>query len=151
VNFEFKLIAIAVAVAALLIGFNVFVSAQQKVGYDRCEAAHTLADGIARDKRDKAMVEVTREAQRLENARERNAGDLGAAAGRLRNRVAPAIQQECHTTAAGSSEAASAPTGVCAELLSKADERLRILAATADASYDTGKACERAYDSLGEK
>lgn len=150
-TFEIRLILLAALAVGLLAGFHAFVAGQQKIGYERCQTEHAKADEQARVQREQNLAEVAREAQRMEIVRERNASDLASAAARLRNRVARAVQQECNSTSTPGSEAASAPTGVCTELLSKADERLRLLAATADASYDAGKACERSYDSLNRK
>lgn len=145
---EIRLLLIAAAVAALLFGFNRFIAGQQQIGADRAQAAQLKADSAERDRRDAAMVEVNNDAQRWQNRRVDDTRSLDGAAARLRDRATAAIGQECRPAPVAASAPADAPPGVCAELLAKADERLRLLAATADASYDAGKACERAYDSL---
>ena len=143
---EIKLFALLAIVAALLFGLNRFVASERAAGQAQCRADQAKADQIELARVTKAQQEVNIEAQRMLSRRQDEAINLSAASDRLRARVATAINSgasapaECKTTPEA--------TRVCAELLSKADERLRILAATADASYDAGISCERSYDAL---
>lgn len=76
------------------------------------------------------------------------------AAARLRERVAAILASAGSGQAGGNPAAvtASAPADdairMCADLLGRADARLRVLAQVADEAHAAGQSCERSYDSL---
>lgn len=147
-SLELKAAACLVLLAGLWLGFHNFVKSEQAKGVATCEASHVESDRIEEQRRITAQAEIANESQRMENRRMADAVGLAAAGDGLRNRVAAAIGPGISASAAADCKAATEANRVLADLLGKADGRLRFLAATADASYDAGLSCERSYDSL---
>jgi hypothetical protein len=96
-------------------------------------------------RRIESMQEVTRYANQSRARDAAHAAGLADAADRLRQRLADHVRRA--QAATGSAPAADACV-VHAELLRRADERLRQLAAIADERGTAGEACVRAYESL---
>lgn len=147
-SFEIKLLALLAIVAGALFGFNRFVASEQAKGAAACEARHIEADHDEFVRRESAQLEIANDAQK--NQDRRTAESVGAvvAGNGLRQRAASAIGFDLAASAPAVGSPAPEATRVCAQLLEQADQRLRILAAAADASHDAGAACERTYDAL---
>ncbi|MFC4431388.1 DUF2514 family protein [Cupriavidus respiraculi] len=115
---------------------------------------HVRAVDAARleeQRRTAAQMEIANAAAKeLEGAR-RNARDAGAAADRLRNRVAELVAASRagqDSGPAGAGPATGGPVGMLADVLQRADRRAGLLAEYADGARIAGQACERSYDSL---
>ena len=97
-------------------------------------------------RRQEAAQEVTRNANQSRARDQAHAVALDAVAGRLRQQIGAIL------TARTGSASGGAPTPdpglVCADLLGRAEERLRALAEEADRRRTAGLACEAAYRSL---
>ena len=145
---ELKIGAALIAVAALIAGYESWSHKLKAEGVAQCEAAHAEADRKEGERRAAAVKEIGDESYRMANRRVADAAGLAAADGRLHDRAAAALGSIVDTAPAAGRQAASEAAGVCSQLLERAGERLRILAATADASYDAGTACQRSYDAL---
>lgn len=102
-------------------------------------------------RRTAAQTEIANAAKKDADSARTDARDAGAAADRLRQRVADllaAARSAKDPAATGGGQAASDPLGMLADVLERADQRAGILAEYADAARIAGAACERAYDAL---
>lgn len=147
-SLELKAAALLIALAALFAGYRHFVKAEQAKGAAVCEANHVESDRIEEQRRVAAQAEIANESQRMANRRMADAVGLASAGNGLRDRVAAAIGPGISASSPADCKAATEANRVLADLLSKADGRLRLLAATADESHDAGSACEASYDAL---
>lgn len=154
---EWKLIAGALLVAALG-GWHLFEVHQASVkATSACQATYAAAalkaeteNRAEENRRQEAAHENSLETQRLAARGRADALALaGAPAAGLRAAVTARIGQAAGDSAAGVGVKATAgPDLVLANVLSRAEQRLRDLAEIADARGVAGSACERAYDSL---
>lgn len=147
-SLELKAAACLVLLAGLWLGFHNFVKGEQAKGVATCEAQHVESDRIEEQRRLSAQSEIANESQRMANRRLADAVGLASAGDGLRNRVTAAIGPGLSASAATCGETVTKITGVCTDMLSKADARLQRLADIADDNYDHGKTCESGYDSL---
>ena len=128
-------------------------------------AAHARALEIEREltAREQALqATIDRQDQDARHAQAQHAADAraaGAAADRLRERLATItrahdagarVASADAATAAGEREAASATVGVLAELYQRCDSRAGVIAEFADRAHAAGQRCERAYGSARE-
>ncbi|EHF0526105.1 DUF2514 domain-containing protein [Salmonella enterica] len=122
---------------------------QYAAGYDQAQADQKQADDKARkhDEQEKATNE--REAQqRIDQARN-DAFDAAARAGRLQQQLVAIREQLRQYNSTIGAGASAADTGVLlADVLSKSLERNRQLAEYADRAAESGRVCEKQYDSL---
>ncbi|MFC4431400.1 DUF2514 family protein [Cupriavidus respiraculi] len=106
---------------------------------------------LEEQRRTAAQMEIANAAtEELEGAR-RDASDAGAAAERLRSRVAELVAASRagqDSGSAGAGPTTDDPIGMLADVLERADRRAGLLAQYADAARIAGQACERSYDSL---
>lgn len=101
------------------------------------------------ERRIAAQQEAVHAADLSASAARADAAGAAAVAARLRARLAAAANPRASDpAAAGQREAADETARVLADVLTRADERAGILAATADAHRIAGIACEQAYDAL---
>lgn len=137
-----KPLAIALA-ASLLWG----ASAEWRARGLRAELAEGRAAVAQEDlRRSEAIQEVTRYANQARARVDDNRRAVDDAAARLRERYAALVRQVAYAATGG--EASACACDLQSELLGAADERLRGLAAEADAARAAGDACVRAYDAL---
>jgi hypothetical protein len=116
--------------------------AELQVAVERARA-DTEAETV---RRMESLQEVTRYANQSRARDQAHAVALDAAAVQLRRRVAALLASRA--TAAGAGAPAADAAVVCADLLQRADARLRELAHLADERGTAGQSCERAYDAL---
>lgn len=153
-SLEAKLIAGALAVAALLGGFFAFVHHERKVGAEKViavakeAAAKATAENQAETaRREVALKDVSNEAQRLSTRAVDDAADAHAAGDRLLDRARGGAASGDSAAAPGSASAADAGM-VPADLLRAVVEAAERDAATADQRGIAGQACERSYGAL---
>ena len=115
-------------------------------------AAQVVRDATETQRRTKAIMEVA-DAATLQSQTDRADSDrLRAADQRLRARLAAyqANGGSANPAAAAGGQAASAPTGVPADVFGRCLDRVRLVAGYADTTRTAGEACERSYDALSE-
>lgn len=128
-----------------------FEQAQATAQAERAESERAAA--VETSRRIQRQAEVTHAAQRQAQALRADADAARAALERLRAQLATAAAPGAAAdpaVAAGSPPAPGAP-GVLAQLLGQCGERVRSLAAHADAAAAAGSACEASYDALSAK
>ena len=135
--------AYLLALAALLGGIHYLIH----IGEERAKHAQQVADDRAYQERSAALAEVQAEGVRMAARRVADRVRASDASERLRGTL-EGRGIVFHPTIAASSPPATDTAGVCADLLRRADERLRLLSALADARGDAGQSCERSYNSL---
>lgn len=125
------------------------VLAQQQAAAE-AHAQQLQADAAETARRLAAQQEVTTRANEIATQARADAAAARAAAERLRQRIAArqADARPADPAAAGASSPAAAGPDLCPDLLGRAVDHARQLAAVADQSRIAGQACERAYDSL---
>lgn len=161
-----ELIGIAIICAALIGGLTWFAHHERAIGRFQVQArwdasivkqqADALAESQANAKETQRRLERQKENQDAydaELARARaDAASATDAAGRLRQRaeqLAAAARRAASNAAAGSvGSTAPDASGMLSDVLGKAVERSRLLAAYADAARRAGLQCERDYDAL---
>lgn len=122
---------------------------QYAAGYAKAQADQKLADEDARQHDEGEKAKNEREAKiRLDRARN-DALDAAARAGRLQQQLVAIREQLRQYNASIGAGASAADTGVLlADVLSKSLERNRQLAEYADRAAESGRVCEKQYDSL---
>lgn len=148
-----KQLLIVLMLAALVIGgvvaWNVHGSRQYDAGYAHAQAEQKEADAKLRSLKEQEKATNERESQRALDKARNDALDAAARAGRLQQQlvaIREQLRQYNATVGAGSS---AADTGVLlADVLSKSLERNRQLAEYADRAAESGRVCEKQYDSL---
>lgn len=125
-----------------------FAGARQAAEVQHANAVAAAASESAR--RAGRMQEITDAETIRRQAAEVDRDRARSAAERLRGQLAAAQAHfgAGHPSAADGGQAAAPADGVLAELLGQCGDRVRALAAEADATRGAGAACERAYDAL---
>lgn len=124
---------------------------QERLNQAYAQVKAVDAARLEEQRRTAAQTEIANAAKKDADDARADARDAGAAADRLRRRVAEllaAARAGKDPAAAGGSAPAADPLGVLADVLERADRRAGILAEYADASRVAGQACERSYDAL---
>ncbi|EOT7446602.1 DUF2514 domain-containing protein [Enterobacter cloacae complex sp. 2024EL-00227] len=148
-----KQLLIVLMLAALAIGgvvaWNVHGSRQYDAGYAQAQADQKQADAKLRSLKEQEKATNEREAQqRIDKARN-DALDAAARAGRLQQQLVAIREQLRQYNATVGAGTSAADTGVLlADVLSKSLERNRQLAEYADRAAESGRVCEKQYDSL---
>mgnify|MGYP001637411247 CR=1 FL=1 len=122
---------------------------QYDAGYAQAKADRKAEDDKARqhDEQEKATNE--REAQLALDRARNDALDAAARAGRLQQQLVAIREQLRQYNATVGAGASAADTGVLlADVLSESLERNRQLAEYADRAAESGRVCEKQYDSL---
>ena len=154
---EFRLIAIAVAVAGALLFARHLVSehdAGVKQAVNDLYAAQAVkAEAASRaeeQRRAQVQTEALNEAKRQADAARADADSANRAAERLRKRANVAFSSpgSADPAASASGSAASNPASVYADVLGRLGDAAGQLAAIADERGIAGNACERSYDAL---
>jgi len=134
-------------VFALFTGYGLWHHKVKAEGAAECQAAHDKADRAEEQRRTAALAEASNEAQRMANRARADARGADAAAVGLRGAVAARLHVPS-APASGASAPAGPGTDMLADVLGKAETRLRDLARIADEAHNAGLACERSYEAL---
>ena len=152
---ELRLIGWVSLAASLLIGYGWLEHSLKAEGATQCraesQAAALKSSEQARateTQRISDQKEIDNESQRLAARSRAVAAALATAAPGLRAALGARIASSNPPAGAGF-KASPAPDVVLTDVLGEVDQRLRDLAAEADARGEAGSACERSYDSLG--
>lgn len=153
-----KAIGIGLLVLALLAGFALFTAHEQSLGEAKnkaevAQASMRLAqDNVAKSAQIVATQQgVIRDAQLQASAASAAAARAATERDAFRVRLAAYLSANRGpppAAAASGSPPAADPLGVLADVLGRADDRAKVLAAYADQARIAGLACERSYDAL---
>lgn len=144
-------------VAAVLLAVHLVLKAERAKGRAQCMAEHAAAaaEAIAKTRADEFRIQAQQQrsadATRQDAVRDRRDADAASvAAGRLRDAAADRFRlrgPEDPASAPGVS-ATAAERDLLADMLRAADDRLRGLAAEADARRTAALGCEREHDEV---
>lgn len=155
----YRLMAIALAVAALAAGVWGFAAHQRTLGEEKAVADQTaraltasIANQAVSAQRVAAIQEVAHAADVQASAARADAAAARTADQRLRDRLAALSRASAaHPAASGTSAPAGAAGDLYTDVLGQILDASRLISAYADQSRIAGQACEQSYDALTAK